>query len=251
MFIWRCWNEICWAQTYGTSLTVFITYVEIKLPSLFLKLTTFHKKSSWRGKKKIKCQVYTSIEYTTAAELLWASNYSSTSSEALEKHCSLGSQTDHGTCNQNTSVITALEGSLLCVAALAASCTVQRGSLNCHWLCQLTGAQLEQHPDPETTTTEGLFPPALLTKSILKAYCLPFLAWQKVLACLPCWTSSESWQWGQYLLSWILSLLTIEGEESSWVAHYPAIKSTSLAVVWIRIHIKCWQTCRHTREHPH
>lgn len=134
------------------------------------------------------------------------------------------------------------------MAALAASCTVHRGSLNCHWLCQLTGAQLEQHPDPETITTEGSFTPALLTKSILKAYCLPFLAWQKVLACLPYWTSSESWQWGQYLLSWVLSLLTTEGEESSWVAHYPAIKSTSLAVVGIRIYMKCWQTCRCTKD---
>lgn len=149
MFSWRGWNEICYAQTHVTSLTVFIPYLEIKPPSLFLKLTTFHKKSSWR-KKKIKCQVYTSIEYTTTADLLWAPNYSSTSSEALEKHGSLYWQTDHRTHNQNTCVVTALEGSLLCLAALAASCTVQRGSLSYHWLRQLTGAQLEQHSDPKT-----------------------------------------------------------------------------------------------------
>lgn len=96
--------------------------------------------------------------------------------------------------------------------------------------------------------TEGLFPPALLTESMLKACCLPFLAWHKILARLPCWTSYESWQCGQYLLCWVLPLLTTEGEESSWVAHYPAIKSTALAVVRIRIHTKCWGACRHTKE---
>lgn len=121
------------------------------------------------------------------------------------------------------------------------------GSLSCHWLCQLTGAQVEQHSDPKTNH-EGLFPPALLTESMLKACCLPFLAWHKILARLPCWTSSESWQCGQYLLCWVLPLLTTEGEESSWVAHYPAIKSTALAVVRIRIHMKCWRACRHTKE---
>lgn len=188
MFGWRGQSEICWPQTYGTSLTVFIPYAEIKPWSLFLKLTTFHKKSSWR-KKIIKCQVYTSIEHTAAADLLWTSNYSSTSSEGLEEHGSLYWKADHRTCNQNTSVITALEGSLLRLAALAESCTVQRESLSCHWLCQLTGAQLEQHSDPKTVITEGLFLPAPLTKSMLKACCLPFLAWQKILACLPCWTS--------------------------------------------------------------
>lgn len=132
MFGWRGWNEICWVHTYGTSLAVFISYVEIKPPSLLLKLLTFHKKSFWREEKKIKCQVYISLEHTTAADLLWASNYSSISSETLEKHCSLDWQTDHRTCNQNTSVTTALEESLLCLAALAVSCTAQKGSLNCH-----------------------------------------------------------------------------------------------------------------------
>lgn len=116
------------------------------------------------------------------------------------------------------------------------------------WTSPAVSAQLEQPSDPETVITEGLFPPALLTKSTLKACCLPFLACQKILACLPGWTSSESWQCGQYLLSWAPSLLTTEGAESSWVAHYPTINSTALSVVRIRIHMKCWKACRHTKE---
>lgn len=111
MFGWRGWNEISWAQTYGTSLTVFISHVEIKSLSVFLKLTTFHKKSLCRGKKKIKCQVYASTEHNSCRPFVgfqlfqylhWGS----------EKRCSLDWQIDHRTCHQNTSVITGLEGSL-------------------------------------------------------------------------------------------------------------------------------------------
>lgn len=162
--------------------------------------------------------MYTSIEDKTVADLLWASRYLGTSSEALEKHGSPYWQTVRSQdmlskcfCYHCSGGITGL------MVALAASCTVQRESLNFHWLCQLTGAELEQHFDPKTVITEGLFPPALLTKSMLKACCFPFLAWHKVLACLPCWTSFESWQCGQYPLCWVLSLLTTEGEGSSWV----------------------------------
>lgn len=47
---------------------------------------------------------------------------------------------------------------------------------------------------------------------MLKACCLPY-ACHKMLACLSCCTSSESWQCGWYLLCQVLSLLTIEEKE--------------------------------------
>lgn len=205
------------------------------------------RKVSGGGKKRIKCQVHISIEHTTAADLLWASSYSSTSIEALEKQCSLDWQIDHRRCNKNTSVTAALEESLL-VWHHWQWAAQPRGD---PWTAIDFASWLVLHlnnSDPKTIITEGLFLPALPTKSMLKACCLSFLVWQKVLACLSCWTSSEVWHCGQYLLSWVLSLLTTEGEESSWVAHYPATKSTAFAVVGIRIHMKCWKACRHAKE---
>lgn len=76
--------------------------------------------------------------------------------------------------------------------------------------------------------------------SIPKACCLPFLAWHKILACLPHWTSSRSWQCGWYLLCQVLSLLTIEGKGEQLRGSL-ATKTTALAVVRISIHTKCWK----------